>query len=673
MMKFRYVFSADSFIEYAMLSLINKLSISLYCCLFFFVGIAYSAPANESPNKEFSILLNKIENERTYDDPTWLRLLHFRVTPRKAKYSDIISPEFFNAYDKAIHGKLKPKFATRGITAKQELISTLKAFYKPTPKDSNLHAQCRFPARFFWLNKKLNFKNKHLPKIQCSRLNKWAKFQSLDSVSLIMVSGYFGNPASTFGHLLVKLNNSEYKSSSGNLLDQSINYGAQVPQSEAMPIYVAKGIMGGYVSSFSDKKFYTQDLVYSKHEFRDMWEYELNLNKEQEYLMVYHLWEMVGMQSIYYFLKENCGYRIAELLELVTGHSLTPDRQPWYLPISVFQELDEVENSRYIKKITFIPSSQRKLYHDFDQLNDKEALMVNKILANPSLINGTSFDKFTSNRKSRMIEVMFDYYQYKLAADDINISEESKLKQYKNSLVLERLKLPIQRGEKKKSLPVPAMTSPAKGAKPRLFQVGFAHHKSQGNIVELGLTAVHYDLLSNSKGSLENSELKVFELELNYDKKQKLSLNNLTFISVQKLGLKNTKLLGERNLSWRVSTGFKKNNLSCEACTNFFVKGGIGHAYKLPNDFITYGILDTKYSAEQNSFNISPNIGLILTYGERIKSVLETGVDIEVKTGKRNEHLKLETRFSVTKNDAFRFSVEKNKGKEIKASYYHNW
>ena len=50
-------------------------------------------------------------------------------------------------------------------------------------------------------------------------------------------------------------------------------------------------------------------------------------------------------------------------------------------------------------------------------------------------------------------------------------------------------------------------------------------------------------------------------------------------------------------------------------------------------------MLDTKYSAEQNTFSISPNVGLILTYGNHIKSVLETGVDIDVKTGKRNEHL----------------------------------
>lgn len=644
---------------------------SFYCFLFFSFNIAYSAQDNTNQQKNLTLLVEKAKDMKLYSDPTWLRLLHFRVTPHVAKHSDIISPEFFNAYDKSKHAKLPPKLATRSITAKQELIATLKAFQMPVQKDHNLHAQCRFPARFFWLNKKLHFQKNYQPKVQCDRLNKWAKFQSLDSVSLIMVSGYFGNPASTFGHLLVKLNNSEFKSSSGNLLDQSINYGAQVPQNEPIPVYIAKGIFGGYVSSFSDKKFYTQDLVYSKHEFRDMWEYELNLNQAQNYLLVYHLWEMVGMQSTYYFLKENCGYRIAELLELVTGHSLTPDRQPWYLPITVFQELDEVENSRYIKKITFIPSSQRKLYHDFNQLSNKEATIVNKILAKPKLLNSHFLDDFTTDRKARMIEVMFDYYQYKLADKDKSKVEKNKLQHYKNALVLKRLQLPIQHGKKLSN--IPAITSPAKGSKPRLFHIGIAHNKSHKEVLELGLTAIHYDFLSYSKGSLKNSELKAFELELNIDKKQSLSLKKLTILSIQKLGLNSTKLLGENNLSWRLSTGFERSDLSCKNCTNFFMKGGLGHTYKVSDNLITYGMLDTRYHVEENTFNISPNIGLITTHNNRMKSVLEAGTRFDVTTGERTERLKFETRYLLTKNNSFRLSFEKNKGEEFKASFFHNW
>lgn len=648
--------------------LLMKILSALFLCIIPFC-MAYSIPIHTSQQRELDQLLKKISDEELFNNLTWLRLLHFRVTPRIAKHSDISSPEFFNAYKKSVHGKLNPKVATQGITAKQELIATLKAFYMPVQENHNVHAQCRFPARFFWLNKKLNFSKKQLPKVQCERLKKWAKFKTLDSVSLIMVSGYFGNPASTFGHLLVKLNNSEYKSSSGNLLDQSINYGAQVPRNESMPMYIAKGILGGYVSSFSDKKFYTQDLVYSKHEFRDMWEYELNLDKNQNRLLVYHIWEMVGMQSTYYFLKENCGYRIAELLELVTGQPLTPDMQPWYLPISVFQELNEVENSRYIKKITFIPSSQRRLYHDFNQLSNKETFTVNKILANPKLLNTHILDNFTVTRKSRMIEVMLSYYQYKLA--DKNKNKKNRFNQYKNALILERLKLPTLRREKQDK--VPLMVSPAEGSKPRLFHFGIVQNESHHKMFEVGLTAIHYDLLSNSKGSLENSELKVLELVLDYNHMQSISVKKLTLISIQKMGLNSTKLLGESNLSWRVSTGFDRNNLACTSCTNFFIQGGMGRSYKPSDNLIIYGMLDSRYSAEKNRFSLSPNLGLITTHNNHIKSVVEAGIDIDIKTGERIKRLKLEARYSLNKNNTLRLSLEQNNGGEFKVSFYHNW
>ncbi len=654
-----------------MSNIIKNITLGFCCLLSVFCKSTFAAPESTDENPELGRLLVEAESKKIYDDPTWLRLLHFRVTPRIANHSDIITPEFFNAYDKSIHAGLKPNLATRGITSKQELIATLNAFYQPILKDQNLHPQCRFPARFFWLNTKLNFQDKQLPKIVCGRLEKWAKFQTLNSISLIMVSGYFGNPASTFGHLLVKLNNSEFKSSSGNLLDQSINYGAKVPPNEKLPVYIIKGIFGGYVAGFSDNKFYTQDLVYSKQEYRDMWEYELNLNQQQNRLLVYHIWEMVGMKSTYYFLKENCGYRIAELLELVTGHSLTPDRQPWYLPVSVFQELDEVENSRYIKKITFFPSSQRQLHHSFNQLSNKEASVVNKILAYPDSLKKHLVDNFTVKQTSRMLEVMLDYYRYKISGEDISEKQKNILKQHKNTLIVERLNLPIQQREKPEK--VPHIISPAKGAKPRLFHVGIAHNQAHGEVYELGLTAIHYDLLSNSKGSLENSELTLFNLILNYDKKQDFSVQKFDLISIKKLGLNSTKLFGESNLSWRIRTGFERNDLSCKNCTNFFIEGGIGHAYKLRGNLISYGMLDGRYSAEKNTFEVAPNIGLIFSNNKKLKSVLEAGTRIDVESGQKNELLKLETRYSLSKNNTLRLSFEKNRGEEFKASFYHNW
>jgi hypothetical protein len=613
-------------------------------------------------------IFSEVNEKKLYSDLSWLRLLHFRVKPVISDHSDIISTDFFLAYNEKQHGK-----KTLGITAREEMYATIRGFFQPVKSDSDAHPQCRFPARLFWLKKRLHFPKDTLPKVECRRLENWAKFNTLDSVSLIMVSGYFGNPASTFGHLLVKLNNSEYKSSSGDLLDQSINYGAKVPEKELIPVYIYKGLLGGYISSFSDKKFYTQDRVYSKQEFRDMWEYELNLSDDQQKLMVYHIWEMMGRYSTYYFLKENCAYRIAELLELVTGNTLTPARQPWYLPLSVFQGLSGIEQSKYIKRVTFLPSSQRKLYWNFNQLSDSEARAVNVVLGTAGKLKMSVFDKFPANKKTKMLNVMLEYYQYKLVDKDKGEDELKFLKERKNALLRYRLKLPIENKSPAELSSITPLESPANGAKPRLFRVGIATNNTLGEFLQIGLAGVHFDVLTNSRGSLKNATLTVMDLNVGVNKNNHVFIDRLDIVNIQKIGLNDTRLIGEKNLSWRVGLGFERTDLNCQSCTNFYLKGGIGKAYKFKDPFILYGFLDAKYIAENNALEIAPSVGVISTLNQHLKLTLQLTDKINVDTGDEDESFKLDTRYSFSKNNTLRLSYEKFRGEEFRLSFYHHW
>ena len=499
--------------------------------------------ATNEPKPPLQEALQKAQSLALHKHPTWLRLLHFNPDYTRAKNSEILSPRFFLAHSPKTHGA-----STQNITPEDELKATLQSVFSSTSTEKLPHAQCRFPARFYWLKQQLALDEQTLPLQSCTRLENWAKFSSLDSVSLILVSGYFGNPASTFGHLLVKLNNSEYKDTSGNLLDESINYGAQVPDNETIPIYIIKGLFGGYVSRFSHKEFYSQDMMYSRQEFRDMWEYELNLNEVQQTLLVYHLWEVMGMESTYLFLSKNCGYRVAELLELVTNSPIKYERQPWYLPISVFQELAEIEQSQYIKKVTFLPSSQRKLYHHFAQLSEKESKAANAIIDDTSSLNIDLLQPFSKKRQAKIVDVLLEYYQYKLTDTDQKPKIITSLNTLKNQLLVRRLQLPVL-DNTTQNRPVSNLDSPATGSKPRLFSIGLGKNKDNGNYIRLGLTGIHYDLLTQSRGSLENAEIKVFELETLYDDKEGFSLHSFNLASIQKLSFNRTALKGESSLS----------------------------------------------------------------------------------------------------------------------------
>ncbi len=639
------------------LSLSNKL-ISFFIIAFCFLLAIYATDIKA--NQQITSILAKADQLALDKKPTWLRLLHFKSNWQQGQASEILSPLFFLSNKKPAN-----------ITPKAELEATLRAFFKTVGKDPNLHAQCRFPARFFWLQQQLQWDKKQLPQVRCNRLQNWAKFSSLDSVSFVLVGGYFGNPASTFGHLLVKLNNSEYKSSSGNLLDQTVNYGAQVPDNETIPVYIIKGLFGGYVSRFRDKVFYKQDRVYSRQELRDMWEYQLNLSLEQQRFLVYHLWEVMGMESTYYFLKKNCAYRIAELLELVTGEKLKTEYQPWYLPISLFQTLTDLEQSRYIKKIIFLPSNQRKLKHQFSQLSANETRLIKQLLANKQPLTIAQLKNFSTARQAKIIEVMLAYYQYKLTDSDQDKRIITTLKKHKNNLLLLRLQLPIIKEDKQTIKPLQAIPSPASGAKPRLFSVGLGHQKKEKLII-LGLTAVHYDVLTHSYGMLKNAELKVFDLGVKATKKQKLSLDYFNLLSIQKFNTPSSYLPQQEALSWRIKVGIKARNNYCLDCNSLYLSAGIGKAWQVSPTINTYLMLDGIYYKKQNDLLISPNLGFILEHSNQLKSVVELGLATNMKNGKREKKLKWQSRYSFSKNNAVRLSYQHDENR-LSVSYYYHW
>ncbi len=247
--------------------------------------------------------------------------------------------------------------------------ATLEAYFLPWQQDTDEHPRCRFPARYYWLSRQLPLPGYVLNEPQCRRLSDWALLDRVKSVSLLLVSGYLGNPASTFGHALLKLNTDSSDDDYG-LFDLTLNYGALIPENENALRYVVRGLLGGYEAGFSDRYFYTQDLVYSHTEFRDIWDYRLNLSNHQRTLLILHIWEIIGRKFVYYFLTRNCAFRLAELVDLVVDDLIIERARLWYLPVQLFHRLNAIDAARQhsgsgnlVEAVRFIPSSKRTLAH----------------------------------------------------------------------------------------------------------------------------------------------------------------------------------------------------------------------------------------------------------------------------------------------------------------------
>ena len=315
----------------------------------------------------------------------------------------------------AIHS---PKFflSEQGTTdPSAELAATLAAMLAPQSGPNDEHAKCRFPARRIWLQQRLPEHAAGLAAIDCPAFQTWAKPDFVDSISLVFANGYLGNPASYYGHTFLKFNHSQ-ASSTSSLLDSTLNYGAILNQPDDPVSYIVKGITGGYDGGFSPIEFYFHDANYGENELRDLWEYRLELPEPMLRLIIAHAWEVTGKEYTYYFFRRNCAYRVAELIEVASGLDIIPRNRPWVLPQALIQQLarSEYAGTPLVSARIYHPSRQSRLYQRFSALSGPERVLTKRLIEKAATLSGTEMRDQPVERQQAIIDILLDYYQYRL-------------------------------------------------------------------------------------------------------------------------------------------------------------------------------------------------------------------------------------------------------------------
>lgn len=535
--------------------------------------------------------LKNISIDEISSSKEWRQLLYFN------KESEIKDKKYFLSEI----GNLDPK---------AELLATINA-YKEENSDND--PVCLFPARYYFLSKYISFPKYKKINDGCTNLKKWQPIKNTDNISLVLVSGYISNPASTFGHSLIKLNNKE-----SGLFDTSINYGALVPDNENTLTYIYKGLTGGYEAGFSDKYFYEQDLMYSNKEYRDMWEYKLNLTSEQKDLMLLHLYEILTRKFDYYFLSRNCGYRVSEILNLVSNEK-SINQDLWYLPVETFDFL-ETKEKELIKGIKYIPSNKKVFNSYFEKLTEKEKLGVKEFIRNNTLL------ELNEEEKIHVLDFLLIYYK-----NTLNIYPEKKEIRYiLRKVILERLKL---KPSEKQDIEIEQRISPAKNTNPIDLKIGYGY---KSTIVSLS----PYKQNFLDKTNIGYDELTFFNTMIGI--KDKLYLKHLDFIKIQKVNSEKTELLNDNLYSWKINLGVEQSTYYVTSGVGYFIDqinmlgmidlevnskeeiDLVPHVnfynkfFDLKNQ-IEIGYKDKSYVIDEIQYNISnkKNIGLKLEYSEK--------------------------------------------------------
>jgi len=455
--------------------------------------------------------------------------------------SEIDDKHFFFAKD----GKTNPK---------SEMAATIKAFYEKFSNEEN-SSICRFPARYIWLKKELN--GTDFPKAHCPKYEKILNRVDPTSTTLVFPSAHINSPASMFGHTFLRINSS-YNS---KLLSYAVNYAANAnTETENGVVFAIKGLMGGYFGKYSLLPYYEKLKEYKDGEQRDIWEYNLDLTKDETMRMFRHIWELNGTNSYYYFFTENCSYNMLWLIE-----SARPSlhlRKKFHYQVIPLETVHVAKEAGIISGENYRPS-KRTILLKYEKLIKKEYLdfttqVVDEKLSILKVMNNKTINK---QQKRYILEAAIEYLEYQLGKGKIPKKEYLTLFHQ-----LTTIRATLGNGL---NLNIKTPPNPINSHRAVRLTVGFG--TQEGDVIYyLGIRPAYHDLEDSNYGFLRGTQIEFMNLLFSM-KKDALKVEKATIISIASLAQRSEFF---HSFSWRMHLGWDNNSLSQKTYFNTSVGAG---------------------------------------------------------------------------------------------------
>ncbi|MCW8933392.1 MAG: DUF4105 domain-containing protein [Gammaproteobacteria bacterium] len=553
----------------------------------YFIPVVSTGSTEESANtlKEPDTAekyINQARKLQLSDKAAWLNLLHFKSTLFGGLRSQVDDNGFFLADNGSFN-------------AQAELEADLRGFFnqKTTP-----HPRCLFPARFHWLNSHLNF-SEQLPELECEKYNNWKQKLAVQQVTLLFPSMFLENPASMFGHTFIRFDRPD----KNHLLSYTLSYAAAYDESDHVLVYSWKGISGGYPGEFFLQAYFETLQEYSDIEQRDIWEYKLNLNKQEIEQLVRHLWEVKAVHFDYFFFRENCSFRLLSLLDVARENiNMSMHTHPLYaVPVDTVRD---IEKAGLITTKYYRPAAHNKILQMLEQVDEHEKQAVIALSQNEISIDNIS-KKFTEDKQAKIYQIT-----------DVILNQNKNKTKDQQSLQLNVLSARSHLAADKHEFNFTATPPELSHQSARwLLSSGsyrLDEHESQ-RFYEIGIRPVFHDLLDVNKGFINGASINVLDIQLRwYKERQKLKLEKLDFFSLESIVAVNP---WSSPLSRKISFQLKQRKLDTnDEITEFEFQFAAGYS-KYLNGALVYALAQTQfeYAAE-----LENNHGLYLGFNTGI-------------------------------------------------------
>lgn len=553
--------------------------------LFFFLNSICGWVQAELPTR--AELLAAAQQQRLSQRPAWWALLHYRPVVFGWHYqSQADDSRFFLAQE----GKTNPA---------AELAATIIALRDGDGQAA--HPQCRFPARFYWLQQQ-GEPFSRIPKVDCPELAAWLHDLNTARVTLVFASSYLNSPSSMFGHTFLRLDPPGLNQDS-LILAGTVSYAADAGAHDSEIMFAYRGIFGGYPGITTVEPYFDKIRLYSKLENRDLWEYQLNLSPAEVTQLLRHAWEIKDKRFDYFFFDENCAYRILALVDVARpGTELIA--QVSFLRAIPSDTVRLVAANRLVESIYFRPSQATELRHHLRQLNPSERHLVFSISENRQLPEQEAAAALPPERYAAVLETAYELVRYRTQSDKLSREATAELSY---ALLQARSRIPEASGLQ--DAPTPKVRDDQGHATGRVTAI--AGHYRQRPYFQLSLRPAYHDFADPAPGYRPGSQLQFLNTELRYYwESNQFELEQLNVVDLVSLSARDRFF---QPISWQAGFGADRQ-LTSQGTRPLaaYVKGGAGVSYGIANGLAYALLTGTGRVGSQlaDSYQVSPGISL---------------------------------------------------------------
>jgi hypothetical protein len=536
------------------------------------------APAIPAPDPYLAELVAAARERALADQRGWHALLYYQPdTLGRGVTSLADTPEFFLAPA----GKTDPQ---------AELEATLASFFEPPAGgDEPEHPQCRYPARFHWLDAQLGLDPARLPRRDCPRLAVFRQdLGPVHGVSLIFPEAYMNNPASMFGHTLLRLDAApwEEREPARDLLAYAVNFAAETGN-DGGALFAVKGLVGSYTGTFSIAPYYDKVKQYGDWESRDIWEYRLDLTPEEVELLILHVYEMRTVGFDYYFFSENCSFALLGLIEVARPElDLRGRFHGWAIPADTLREV--FRETGLAHSVVFRPSSDTRLRSLAARLSPEEQRLARELAHGGLAPDAPAVAALPDVTRALVLTVAYDELRR-----DATVEVAAERRAPSLALLQARSRVPVK-GEPGPPPPTPAV-QPHEGHETARVRFGGGWRDGRF-FVEGRLRPAFHDLLDPLGGYTPGAQIDFLDVALRwYPDGDDLELHELTLVDIVSIAPRDVLF---RPISWKFSTRAVRRLAprdDGELRESYFwrTNGGAGLATQLGPHALAYGILES--------------------------------------------------------------------------------